>query len=75
LREAVRARDDLISVAAHELRNPKTPILSHVEASRLAIARAVVSVHLRHWRRCGVLPASCACACTKRRGALVERLA
>jgi two-component system, OmpR family, sensor kinase len=31
LREAVRARDELISIAAHELRNPMTPILLQVE--------------------------------------------
>jgi len=27
LRQAVRARDDFIAIAAHELRNPMTPIL------------------------------------------------
>lgn len=31
LTEAVRARDDFIAVAAHELRNPLTPIRAHVD--------------------------------------------
>lgn len=31
LKEAIRARDEFISVAAHELRNPMTPILGQVE--------------------------------------------
>lgn len=31
LRDAVRARDDFIAVASHELRNPMTPVLSQVE--------------------------------------------
>ncbi|WP_165982735.1 sensor histidine kinase [Dankookia rubra] len=30
LREAVRARDEFVSIAAHELRNPMTPILMQV---------------------------------------------
>ena len=30
LREAVRARDEFVAIAAHELRNPMTPILMHV---------------------------------------------
>ncbi len=34
LREAVRARDDFISTAAHELRNPMTPMLMTVQALR-----------------------------------------
>jgi signal transduction histidine kinase len=39
LRDAVRARDDFIAVAAHELRNPMTPILMQVEALRAAAQR------------------------------------
>jgi two-component system, OmpR family, sensor kinase len=31
LREAVRARDEFVSIAAHELRNPMTPILMQVD--------------------------------------------
>lgn len=31
LREAIRARDDFIAVAAHELRNPMTPVYGQVE--------------------------------------------
>ena len=34
LREAVRARDDFIVTAAHELRNPMTPMLMAVQALR-----------------------------------------
>src|SRR6195952_1013689 len=30
LRDAVRARDEFVAIAAHELRNPMTPILMHV---------------------------------------------
>ncbi len=30
LREAVQARDEFVSIAAHELRNPMTPILMQV---------------------------------------------
>jgi two-component system OmpR family sensor kinase len=36
LREAVRARDDFISIAAHELRNPITPIQLCVRLIRIA---------------------------------------
>src|SRR4030088_2261038 len=36
LREAVRARDDFLAVAAHELRNPPTPILLSVQLLRIA---------------------------------------
>ena len=39
LREAVRARDEFIAIAAHELRNPMTPILMQVEALRAAAQR------------------------------------
>ena len=38
LREAVRARDDFIAIAAHELRNPMTPIMGLTELA-LAVAR------------------------------------
>jgi len=38
LREAVRARDDFVAIAAHELRNPMTPILLQVDLL-LAAAR------------------------------------
>ena len=30
LREAVRARDEFVAIAAHDLRNPMTPILMQV---------------------------------------------
>src|ERR671929_1474064 len=38
LREAVRARDEFVAIAAHELRNPMTPILMQV-GGLLAAAR------------------------------------
>jgi two-component system OmpR family sensor kinase len=38
LHQAVRARDDFIAIAAHELRNPMTPIIGLAEAA-LAAAR------------------------------------
>lgn len=38
LREAVRARDEFVAIAAHELRNPMTPILMQVDLL-LAAAR------------------------------------
>ena len=38
LREAVRARDDFIAIAAHELRNPMTPIVAVAELA-LKVAR------------------------------------
>jgi two-component system, OmpR family, sensor kinase len=38
LREAVRARDEFVAIAAHELRNPMTPILMQVH-TLLAAAR------------------------------------
>lgn len=40
LRAAVRARDDFISVAAHELRNPLTPLVAQVDLLRKAAERA-----------------------------------
>src|SRR5919202_715884 len=36
LREAVRARDEFVAIAAHELRNPMTPILMQVNLLRTA---------------------------------------
>jgi signal transduction histidine kinase len=39
LRAAVRARDEFIAIAAHELRNPMTPILMQVEALRALAQR------------------------------------
>ena len=39
LREAVRARDEFVAIAAHELRNPMTPLLLQVSAL-LAAARS-----------------------------------
>ena len=39
LRDAVRARDEFISVAAHELRNPLTPLLMTVQSMRRATER------------------------------------
>ena len=39
LRQAVRARDDFIAIAAHELRNPMTPLLGVADRA-LAAARA-----------------------------------
>src|SRR5919199_3527405 len=38
LREALRARDEFVAIAAHELRNPMTPILMQV-GGLLAAAR------------------------------------
>jgi two-component system, OmpR family, sensor kinase len=40
LRQAVRARDDFIVIAAHELRNPMTPILGVAELALLAAQKA-----------------------------------
>lgn len=42
LREAVRARDDFIAIAAHELRNPMTPLMAVAELA-LKAARDVES--------------------------------
>jgi signal transduction histidine kinase len=39
LRAALRARDEFIAIAAHELRNPMTPILMQVEALRASAQR------------------------------------
>lgn len=43
LREAVQARDDFISIIAHELRNPMTPLLIQVQSLHRA-ARAAADV-------------------------------
>lgn len=40
LRQAVRARDDFIAIAAHELRNPMTPILGVAELALAAARKA-----------------------------------
>jgi two-component system OmpR family sensor kinase len=40
LREAVRARDDFIAIAAHELRNPMTPIVAVAEMALKAARTA-----------------------------------
>ena len=40
LAEAVAARDAFISVAAHELRNPMTPIVARVDMLRRAVGKA-----------------------------------
>ncbi len=40
LRVAVKARDDFISVAAHELRNPMTPLLGQIELLQMITQRA-----------------------------------
>ncbi|QFU17603.1 sensor histidine kinase [Microvirga thermotolerans] len=40
LREAVAARDAFLAMAAHELRNPMTPILAHVQRLRRLIEAA-----------------------------------
>jgi signal transduction histidine kinase len=40
LREAVRARDDFIAIAAHELRNPMTPLSGLAELALAAARRA-----------------------------------
>lgn len=43
LREAVAARDSFLAVAAHELRNPMTPILGRVTLLKRAVARGPMS--------------------------------
>jgi len=40
LQQAVRARDDFIAIAAHELRNPMTPIIGLAEAALAAVRNA-----------------------------------
>ena len=40
LRQAVRARDDFIAIAAHELRNPMTPIIGVAELALAAARKA-----------------------------------
>ena len=40
LRRSVRARDDFIAIAAHELRNPMTPIVGVAELALIAARRA-----------------------------------
>jgi signal transduction histidine kinase len=50
LREAVRARDDFISIAAHELRNPMTPLVGQISLLRKNArdAGAAVPKHISH---------------------------
>ena len=45
LQEAVQARDEFISVAAHELRNPLTPLLMTVQSMRRTIERQAGERH------------------------------
>lgn len=45
LREAVQARDEFISIAAHELRNPLTPLLMTVQSMRRTIERQAGEPH------------------------------
>ncbi len=45
LREAVEARNEFISVAAHELRNPLTPLLMTVQSMRRTIERQAGECH------------------------------
>ena len=40
LRQSVRARDDFIAIAAHELRNPMTPVVGVVELALIAARKA-----------------------------------
>ena len=40
LRMAVKARDDFISIAAHELRNPMTPLLGQISLLRKNVSKA-----------------------------------
>jgi two-component system OmpR family sensor kinase len=44
LRTAVKARDEFISIAAHELRNPMTPLLGQIGLLRISASRAGDSV-------------------------------
>jgi len=45
LRKAVQARDEFISIAAHELRNPLTPLLMTVQSMRRTIERQAGERH------------------------------
>ncbi len=68
LTAALAARDSFIAIAAHELRNPMTPIMGQIEAMLAAVRagrcppeqvaerlqRIQLSVH-RFWKRAGVL--------------------
>jgi signal transduction histidine kinase len=46
LRQALRARDDFLAIAAHELRNPLTPISGLAELA-LGVARKAEGIHPR----------------------------
>ena len=45
LRKAVQARDEFISIAAHELRNPLTPLLMTVQSMRRTVERQAGERH------------------------------
>jgi signal transduction histidine kinase len=47
LRQSVRARDDFIAIAAHELRNPMTPIVGVAELALIAARKDGECVKLR----------------------------
>jgi two-component system OmpR family sensor kinase len=44
LRAAVKARDDFISIAAHELRNPMTPLIGQISLLRKSASKAADTV-------------------------------
>ena len=50
LHEAVRARDEFVSIAAHELRNPMTPISSRSTACS-RVPEEPIAAGRRSWRR------------------------
>ncbi|WP_282423679.1 ATP-binding protein [Polyangium sp. 15x6] len=47
LRDAVRARDDFLSIASHELKTPLTPLLLRIESLERATARQPDSPYVR----------------------------
>jgi len=54
LTRAIRAREEFIAIAAHELRNPMTPILGYVEhALAVAAARSDPYRSFRNFHFCG----------------------
>ena len=55
LAEAVAARDALLAIAGHELRNPMTPILGRVQLLRSLVARPDVDL-VRVGKALGDLP-------------------
>ena len=59
LREAVAARDTFLAVAAHELRNPMTPIVGRVERMRRMMSKPGFDpekIQKGFERRCRVKP-------------------